>query len=228
MGMLETRNLDFEQLIILNVNEDIMPSGKTHNSFIPFDIRKEYGLPTYRDNQSVYAYHFYHLLQHAKTVYILYNTEPGKVGGGDKSRFIGQLIHEMPKKNPAVVIRERVLHLFPSTESQSREIIIEKTPDILQKLNTIITETGLSASRLNIYLSCQLRFYFESVEKLRESEEVEETMEAGTFGNAIHKALYELYLPWIKRPLGKESFKDIKSKIETTAIQCFKDIFSFR
>jgi len=223
MGMLETRNLDFDQVILLNVNEDIMPSGKTYNSFIPFDIRKEHGLPTYRDNQAVFAYHFYHLLQHAKKIFLLYNVEPGPVGGGDKSRFISQLLQEMPVKNPKVSIIESVLHLLPSSEPQEREIRITKDEDILNRINTLLTEKGLSASRLNSYLSCSLRFYFESIEKLRESEEVEETMEAGTFGNAIHKAVHTLFLPYLGLALKAESYKAMQENLEDAAMDGFRD-----
>jgi CRISPR/Cas system-associated exonuclease Cas4 (RecB family) len=223
MGMLETRNLDFEQVILLNVNEDIIPSGKTHNSFIPYDIRREYGLPTYHDNQAVYAYHFYHLLQHAKKIYLLYNTEPGKNAGGDKSRFIGQLLQEMPVKNPAIKITEKVLHLFPSTVDQQRIISIDKDEKIRAGIETLLTEKGLSASKLNAWLQCKLRFYFENIERLKESEEVEETMEAGTFGNAIHATLFSLYEPWLGKAIGQDAIKDMNSRIDETGMQCFAE-----
>ena len=91
MGMLESRVLDFETVIITSVNEGILPSGKTNNSFIPFDIKVQNGLPTFKEKDAVYTYHFYRLLQRAKNVYILYNTEVDALKGGEKSRFITQL-----------------------------------------------------------------------------------------------------------------------------------------
>src|SRR5699024_8090480 len=90
MGMLETRALDFETLILTSVNEGILPSGKSANSFIPYDLKKEYGLPTYKEKDAVYAYHFYRLLQRAKNIYLLYNTEKSGFDAGEKSRFITQ------------------------------------------------------------------------------------------------------------------------------------------
>ena len=84
MGMLESRNLDFETVIISSVNEGILPSGKSHNSFIPFDVKREYGLPTYKEKDAIYTYHFYRLIQRAKNVYLVYNTEPDVLEGGEK------------------------------------------------------------------------------------------------------------------------------------------------
>jgi len=100
MGMLETRTLDFDNIIMLSVNEDFIPAGKSDNSFIPFDIKREFKLPTYRERNAVFAYHFYRILQRAENIYLLYNTETGDLGGGDKSRFITQLQYEMAKYNP--------------------------------------------------------------------------------------------------------------------------------
>jgi hypothetical protein len=97
MGMLETRTLDFDNLILLSVNEDLIPSGKTTPSFIPFDIRRHFHLPTYQHKNAVYAYHFYRLIQRAKQVYLLYNTESDELGGGEKSRFIKQIQQELRK-----------------------------------------------------------------------------------------------------------------------------------
>ena len=91
MGMLESRVLDFETVIISSVNEGILPSGKSNNSFIPYGVKIENGLPTYKEKDAIYTYHFYRLLQRAKNIYILYNTEPDVLNGGEKSRFITQL-----------------------------------------------------------------------------------------------------------------------------------------
>src|SRR5690606_30428137 len=102
MGMLESRNLDFETVIISSVNEGILPAGKTHNSFIPMDLKVAFGLPTFKEKDAIYTYHFYRLLQRAKNVYILYNTEPDSLEGGEKSRLIHQLCM-LPEANHSIV-----------------------------------------------------------------------------------------------------------------------------
>ena len=96
MGMLETRTLDFENIILLSANEGMLPSGKSFNSFIPYDIRKEFNLPTYKDRDAVYAYHFYRLLQRASNIFLVYNTQNDDFGKGERSRFIYQIIQELP------------------------------------------------------------------------------------------------------------------------------------
>jgi ATP-dependent helicase/nuclease subunit B len=133
MGMLETRALDFETVILLSANENMLPSGRSQNSFIPYDLRRVFGLPTHTDRDAVFAYHFYRLLQRARTVYLLYNTETDKMGSGEKSRFITQLLHELPQANKDAVIRERLLDISAQS-APGPEIIIEKTPDILEQV----------------------------------------------------------------------------------------------
>lgn len=99
MGMLESRNLDFENLIIASVNEGILPSGKNNNSFIPYEVKKAVELPTYKEKDAIYAYHFYRLLQRAKNIHLLYNTEPDALNGGEKSRFLQQLESFSPNQH---------------------------------------------------------------------------------------------------------------------------------
>ena len=91
MGLLESRVLDFETVIISSVNEGILPSGNIENSFIPFDVKVDNNIPTFKEQDAIYSYHFYRLIQRAKNVYLLYNTEPDSLNGGEKSRFITQL-----------------------------------------------------------------------------------------------------------------------------------------
>ncbi len=126
MGMLESRVLDFETVIISSVNEGILPSGKTNNSFIPFDVKVENNLPTYKEKDAVYAYHFYRLLQRAKNVYILYNTEVDALKGGEKSRFITQLEIEKIHKIKHSIISPEV----PIIEKRLQKV--SKTPLVIE------------------------------------------------------------------------------------------------
>jgi len=96
IGLLETRNLDFENLIFLSVNEGVLPSGKKLESLIPYDLRKGFGLPTYEHHDGIFAYHFYRAIQRAKNIYLLYNALTDGMGKGEKSRFILQMESEKP------------------------------------------------------------------------------------------------------------------------------------
>ena len=116
MGMLESRNLDFETVIITSVNEGILPSGKTNNSFIPYDLKKEFNLPTYKEKDAVYTYHFYRLLQRAKNIFILYNTEPDVLEGGEKSRFVSQLLTDNTRKKDITQLIAAPMHQYRNSK----------------------------------------------------------------------------------------------------------------
>ncbi len=199
MGFLETRVLDFENVIILSVNEDVLPAGGFHPSFIPFNIRKAFGLPTYEEQHAVSAYHFYRLLQRAKNIYLIHNTEAKGLTTGERSRFLLQLEHEMQRRFPGDF---RISEKAVSTKI-NREIIggitIQKTPEVLTALSKFISPKGqaptvkISASALISYIACPLRYYFRYVAGLDELDEPEENMEAATFGNVLHKAMMHLY-----------------------------------
>lgn len=196
MGVLETRTLDFENVILLSANEDVLPSGKSHNSFLPYDVKKEFGLPTYSDRDAIFAYHFYRLIQRAKKIFLLYNNDNSKSFGtvsNEKSRFITQIQEELPKINPNIKITEKIIS-FPVSKKE-RPLKIEKSDEIIKRLDEL-SEKGFSPSALNAFLNCPLDFYFKYIIGLREEKEVEETVEADKFGNFIHEALQNLYLPF--------------------------------
>ncbi|NOX45426.1 MAG: hypothetical protein GXO89_00430 [Chlorobi bacterium] len=222
MGMLETRTLDFENLIMLSVNEDLIPSGKSANSFVPFDIRMQHGLPTYKDRNAIFAYHFYRLLQRSKNIHLLYNTEVGDLGGGDKSRFIAQLLVELPKYNPEIEVVERILTGIPAKNDNEVPIVVPKDEAIFGKLLKH-AGNGFSPSALNIFRNCSLRFYFQYVAKLREREEVEETIEAATLGSVVHEVLQKLYTPFIGKNVVVQDVKKMFPKIAALVRKSFGD-----
>ena len=224
MGMLETRTLDFENIIMLSVNEDMIPSGKAANSFIPFEIKREFKLPTIKEKNAVFAYHFYRILQRAKNVYLLHNTESGEMGGGDKSRFISQIQYELPKYNSKISIEERVLSLTTLKESYVDSIEIPKTKDILNTLNSQAI-SGFSPSALNTYRNCSLQFYFKYVAGIKETEEVEETIEATTLGTVVHDVLRELYAPFVNKSVSTDDIKLMHQKVEVLLKNSFKKYF---
>ncbi|MCK5839550.1 MAG: PD-(D/E)XK nuclease family protein, partial [Bacteroidales bacterium] len=221
MGMLETRTLDFENIILLSVNDDIIPSGRSMNSFIPFDVKWEFKLPTYRDRNAIFAYHFYRLLQHGKRIFLLYNTESDSLGGGEKSRFITQLLHELPIYNPEIKITEKLFHLLPQKESRDFTITIEKDDQIIEMLLEK-AEKGLSPSSLNVYRNCSLQFYFQYIARLRDIDEVEETIEAATLGTVVHEVMRELYYPYIDNVLTPEMVTKMISEVASITDKAFK------
>lgn len=187
MGMLETRVLDFKNVIITSVNEGVIPSNSNQNSFIPFDVKIQFGLPTYREKDAIFSYHFFRLLQRAENIYLLYNTENDSYGNGEKSRFITQL--ELLRND----IQHKTIAQKVITEKRSL-LEIKKHPQVLDKLKEF-AQTGISPSAVGKYLYNPIEFYKQRVLGLKETEEVEETVAANTLGTIVHDTLDELYTP---------------------------------
>ncbi|MEE9362374.1 MAG: PD-(D/E)XK nuclease family protein [Cellulophaga sp.] len=217
MGMLESRNLDFETVIITSVNEGILPSGKSNNSFIPFDIKNIFGLPTYKEKDAIYTYHFYRLLQRAKNVYLLYNTEPDVLEGGEKSRLITQLLTD---ENRVDDIVETIA--FPKIEPTNIEKEVISKDASLMKLIETLAGKGFSPSSLANYIRNPIGFYKQNLLKINDTLEVEETIAANTFGTIVHDTLEELYLPFIGTYLEKEKLNDLKPKVKAVVLKHFE------
>lgn len=225
MGMLETRTLDFENVILLSCNEDILPSGKSVNTFIPFDLKYHFGLPTYGDKDAIFAYHFYRLLQRAKTIYLLYNTETDVLGSGEKSRFLTQLLHELPRINQNIIIEEKLLNIPVDVNFKGNEIRIIKSPVIIEQLMQKAAK-GFSPSLLNRYINCPLQFYFQAIAGLKEAEEVEETIGADTLGSVIHEVLEALYTPFVGKNIKAADVNGMKSRVEELVKTGFEKNYS--
>lgn len=217
MGMLETRVLDFENVIITSVNENILPKGNSQNTFIPFDVKIDFGLPTYKEKDAIFSYHFFRLLQRAKNIYLLYNSENDSFGGGEKSRFISQLLHLKS------TIKEK--QIVPKIKTEKKNLIeVSKTNDVLNKLKEQAIK-GFSPSTLTNYLYNPLDFYKHKILRLKEYKEVEETVAANTMGTIIHDTLDALYSPLIGKIISKNDLKKLLPKVEELVIQFFKKYF---
>lgn len=217
MGLQESRALNFKNVIVLSANEGILPSGKQNRSYIPYEIRREF-LTTYRERDSVTAYLFYRLLHQAENVFLLYNTEPDELGGGEKSRFILQLQNELAVTAPQVTFSECIYALEPASGSAAVPIIIPKTDEMLEKMMGIYNYSGLSPSALNTFINCSLQYYFRYVAGLREQDEMEESMDAGTIGSAVHYALEQIYKPYVGKIILPDQLKisaDDRPRIES-------------
>lgn len=219
MGMLESRNLDFETVILTSVNEGILPSGKSNNSFIPFDLKVEYGLPTYKEKDAVYTYHFYRLIQRAKKVFLIYNTEPDVLEGGEKSRLITQILTDENRKD----VTERVL--APKIQEIKKiEREVHKTQNLLEMLNAYAIQ-GFSPSSLSNYIRNPLDFYKRNLMGIEDSDDVEENIAANTMGTIIHDTLEELYTPFQGKEILKDDLKAAKTRITTLVRTNFKKTY---
>ncbi|WP_312765897.1 PD-(D/E)XK nuclease family protein [Epilithonimonas sp.] len=187
MGLLETRLLNFKNIILLSVNEGKLPLGNTQNTYIPFDVRKNFGLNTFLENDSIYAYHFYRLIQNSENVHLLYNALSSGVNTGEKSRFITQLEMESPHNIEHIIIEN-------SSEPIAQELIkIDKNEEVMRLLNE--WKNRVSPSHLVTYLYNPIDFYLNNLLKTRETNEIEEELSQRNYGNLVHYALQFLHEP---------------------------------
>ncbi|MDP4281901.1 MAG: PD-(D/E)XK nuclease family protein [Bacteroidota bacterium] len=224
MGMLETRTLDFDQVILLSANEDLLPGGKSVQSFIPYEIKRDFGLPTWHHKNSIYAYHFYRLLQHSKKTYILYNTEPDELGGGEKSRFIKQISNELRGFNPEIRISESLLATPPSGQAGILSEKIVKSPEILAMIEEKARQ-GFAPTALNNYIRCPLKFYLNNIAGLKEEKEAEETIDVAVLGQAIHKALEILHRKRTGIPLTGADADEMIKESAVAVDEAFKKLY---
>ncbi len=217
MGMLESRNLDFDTVIITSVNEGILPSGKSNASFIPFDVKREFGMPTYKEKDAVYTYHFYRLLQRARRVVICYNTEAEVIEGGEPSRFINQL-----RTDPLLGPQTEMAFAVPETGSdRPGELRIAKGPELVERLREMAS-SGFSPTSLSRFIADPLLFYQRNVLGLEESEELEETVAANTFGTVLHDALEALFRPLEGAFLDRENLAELQSRSDDAIESAFR------
>lgn len=203
MGLLETRLLNFENVILLSVNEGKLPLGNSQNTYIPFDIRRFFDLHTFLENDSIYAYHFYRLIQDAKNVHLLFNALSSGVNTGEKSRFITQIEMESSHK---------IEHLIIENSSEpiiTQPIEISKTDIVLERLEK--WKEKVSASHLTSYLYNPIDFYLSKILKTSENDEIEEELSVKNYGNLVHYTLQEVY-EVLKGKVLKEN--DLKESIE--------------
>lgn len=206
MGLLETRLLDFRRIILLSANEGIMPAPASQNTFVPFDVRRQYGLPTYHENDSIYAYQFYRLLQSSEEIHILYSGVSGDGSSGEKSRFLTQLEYEDTHhslnhwlvESSGKIIQQNLMSV-PKTQ-----VVMDRLAEWQQKI---------SVSSLTNYAYNPINFYFQTVLKTRESGEISEELSVRDYGNLMHKLLETIYKPLLGKVLQEEDLQWTKEEI---------------
>jgi hypothetical protein len=223
MGVLETRNLDFKNVFILSLNEGSFPASANKSSYIPFNIRKAYNLPTTEHQDAIYAYLFYRILQRAENIFLFYNSETDVLGQGEMSRYLQQLIYES-----GVPIDKKILHNAIEPKDLN-PIVVKKNTEVMAdiiKLNDgNIYFQGMSPSALNSYIECRLRFYFRYIAKIKEPNEVEEELDARVLGNFLHDVMENFYKSICARNHSKEitpsDFNNYHSEIDQLIDEVF-------
>lgn len=195
MGLLEARNLDFKTFYMIGVNEGILPAGKSYNSFIPYNIRKECGLPDDHEKQAVYAYHFYRQLQGTEKVYFIYNTN-GNDSGGEPSRFLLQLKYELANRNPQITIVEEAFANITEPSTPPRLLTLKKSDPVMALLMTKLQpeqdSQALAPTSLSAYLQCPFKFCLKHLMGIKD-ESAEEEVQNNLIGSVMHDTLQSLY-----------------------------------
>ena len=214
LGVLETRNLDFKRVILLSANEGALPSGRTNNTLIPYDLKISFGIPTFHEKEAVYAYNFYRLLQRANEVHLVYHTESEGIGKGEPSRFLLQVRRELAPRYPDnITLHEEILfadsHIIATPDMPS----YPKNALVLCQLEQI-AKRGFSPSALNKYRSCPARFYYENILNIKEPDPVNDDLEQNELGSCIHAVLEKIYSPTIGNTLNSEVLKQALERVD--------------
>ena len=225
LGVLETRNLDFKRLIILSVNEGTIPSARSFNSLIPYNLKTAFGLPTFHEKDAVYAYNFYRLLQRAEEIHLIYSTESDLSGKGDPSRFIHQIRRELVERFPQnISIKEEIVsatNCLPEVAYKNR---CDKTETVMSRIQEIAAR-GLSPSALNKYRACPLKFYYENVLGINESEQLTEDLEQNELGSCIHAVLEHIFSLDADRHVRIETLQSALNQLDSIIDQILSSQF---
>lgn len=210
MGLLETRTLDFKNIIMLSVNENILPKGRSQNSLIMHSLKQHFNLPTYHYRDAVIAYHFFRLLQHAENIHLIYNNDSSDTLE-EKSRFIHQLDFEIKKKNLPIHFTEETLAQKLQAQTATAPISIAKDDHILHNLKKF----QFSPTAISTYIKCPLRFYLEKIAGIKKPDEVNETIESSAIGTIIHAVLENLYTDIKRQPAqGLQAIANYRNNLE--------------
>lgn len=229
MGVLETRNLDFRHLIMLSVNEGQLPKAGGDSSFIPYNLRKAFGMTTIDHKIAVYAYYFYRLMQRAEKVTLVYNTATDGINRGELSRFMLQFLIEW-----GYPVLRKQLEAAQSPQD-STPIIIEKTPDVMERMKSVFDirnnpKALISPSALNCYLDCPLKFYYKYVALLSAPDEVTADIDSAKFGSIFHYAAEHIYkdLTAHGKLISRENLETLlkdEVRLQTYVDNGFKELF---
>ncbi|PZX20323.1 PD-(D/E)XK nuclease superfamily protein [Breznakibacter xylanolyticus] len=225
MGVLETRALDFENMVILNLNEGVFPKDSAPNSFVPYNLRRGFGLPTIEHQDAIFSYYFFRLLHRAKRVQLVYHTSTQGLQTGEMSRLLYQLIYESPQRPVLQTAVEQVkLSRVAPVTARKNEAVMQRLAQFTQG-----GERALSPSALSLYLECPLRFYYKQIAGIAEPDEISEDLDARIFGILFHYCLEKLLTPYVGQVVSADVFARLSGNnalIRQTIQEAFVNEFS--
>ena len=221
LGVLETRTIDFDRVFMAGVNEGVLPSQGGQPSWIPYDVKREFGLPTQEEQDAIFTYHFYRLMYRAKEVCLLYNGTTDGIQVGDRSRFIRQWAFERPATHEWHEIIQEATFIPPTNQIKS----VPKTESVQQKL-VELAEYGFSPSALNLFIRDGYAFYKRYLLGIKEEEELEEYVSHKTYGTLIHNCLEALYTPYVGKMLKSADCEQMIAKVSTVADDLITKIYA--
>jgi hypothetical protein len=224
MGVLETRAIDFSNIIILSANEGIFPKSDSSPSYIPYNLRKGFGLPTIEHQDAIFAYYFYRLIQRARNITITYNSQPSG-RAGEMSRYLYQLRYEN-----VFSVQEKSIG-FSISLSDENVIAFSKSKQIMDFLQNYtsgsVEPRYFTPTALSAYMECSLRFYFRYIANIKEKEVITEDIEGSVFGKLLHSSMESIYKPYINQLITEEEFNKIKvpAIIEQAIMDAFGSVY---
>lgn len=207
LGVLETRNLDFRRVILLSTNEGMLPAGRSGNTLIPHELKQAFGLPTYREKDSVYAYNFYHLLLRAEEVYLVFSSQSEAMGKGEASRFIRQVESELAPRFGIKVDHIIVNNNEPPKEVESGKLKVESKSEALMEHLRAMADRGFTPTGFEDYLECPLRYSYTKVLRISKEEDLDNDLDASQLGTCIHNVLEKIYAPYVGRNVDANGLK---------------------
>jgi len=222
MGVLETRLLDFKNIIMVSVNEGNMPKNSQYISFIPYHLRKGFGLTTYENQDIIYAYYFYRSIQRSENISFIYHNRDTGIKAGEISRYLLQLKYEEQFPIESMVYSSNLI------KDSIQTISIKKSDEIYEKLLFYTKNKKLSPTAIDMYIDCPLKFYFHHIAKIAEEDEVSDEIDSAGLGNIFHATMYSLYKNYIGKEIKKVDLQEItknKKLIEESILEAFNEYF---
>ena len=223
MGILETRTLDFDKVIVVGLNEGHLPKTNIAKTYIPRDLRKHHGLPCEEDRQAIFAHHFYRLLQRSENVDLVYVDSNSGFGANEASRYINQLINDLDFEDKHELEKVKIGSSHSNKLSSS---VFTQTANSVNRIKEIFQNKGISPTALNNYVTCPKDFYYRSVLGLRDADDVEEQIDHSSFGVQIHAVLERIFKENFldkKIPLKSKVLKEIKPRLNSLLLEAYAE-----
>ena len=223
LGMLETRNLDFRRVILLSANEGVLPSGRSQNTLIPYELQRAFGLPTYQEKDSVYAYNFYRLLQRAEVVYLVCSSATDAMSNGEESRFLKQVRQELVPRFEGVIDLDEFVAGTDTALHHSDFVPKGTKSDAVMRCIAERAVKGFAPTSLETFVDCPLRYYYETILGVRKLDELNDDLDGSQFGRAIHAVMQHIYEPYLGREVEAAGLKASLDRLPLMIQEAFEE-----